>query len=80
MLREHCAREGRPYGEIEKTITRRVPDEAPVGQIVDEFGEVAALGFDKVIFSLAGTRDPQAAIDVLGKVVERADTLATAGR
>jgi F420-dependent oxidoreductase-like protein len=47
VLREHCDREGRDYDEIEKTVNFPfdVGGGANVNAIVDQLGELAAMGF-----------------------------------
>ncbi len=58
VLREHCERLGRPYGEIERStlqgvdLERESPD-----QIVDRFGALGEAGAQHVIFSLRGVAD-----------------------
>lgn len=49
VLRAHCERLGRPYGEIEKTLHMRVPDGESVDESVQRCAELAALGIDHVI-------------------------------
>ncbi|TKA08679.1 LLM class F420-dependent oxidoreductase [Actinacidiphila oryziradicis] len=72
VLREHCAREDRPFEEIEKTSTSRLSLDSSVGEIVDGLGQLAELGFDQVIHSLADVRDPRASVALLGQVAEEA--------
>jgi F420-dependent oxidoreductase-like protein len=51
-LREHCAREGRDYDEIRKTVYYRFdvgPDGENVGRILDELHQFAELGFQAAI-------------------------------
>src|SRR5688500_16038260 len=58
VLREHCERLGRPYGEIERStlqgvdLERESPD-----QIVEHFGALGEAGAQHVIFSLRGVSD-----------------------
>ncbi|HEV8560346.1 MAG TPA: LLM class F420-dependent oxidoreductase [Actinophytocola sp.] len=55
VLREHCEREGRDYDTIEKTVYYPFqPGEngAGVGQILDQLGQFAELGFTTVIGNL----------------------------
>jgi F420-dependent oxidoreductase-like protein len=57
VLREHCEREGRDYGEIEKTAYYVFdPGEhgERVGQIVDELGELADQGIQTAIGQVKG--------------------------
>lgn len=49
VLREHCAREGRDYDAIRKTVYHRFdvgPDGERVSQTIDELSRLAELGFD----------------------------------
>lgn len=58
VLREHCEREGRDYGEIEKTSLAYFADGAPsVDQVVDAVGRLAERGVDHVIFSQGTGQD-----------------------
>ncbi|TMR98924.1 LLM class F420-dependent oxidoreductase [Nonomuraea basaltis] len=49
VLRDHCARLGRPYEDIEKTLHMRIPDGQSVEESVQRCAELAALGIDHVI-------------------------------
>ena len=54
VLAEHCAVVGRPFGEIEKTIsTRFVPDES-ADQFAERCSTLAGLGLDHVVLLGAG--------------------------
>ena len=56
VLRDHCAREGRDYDTIEKTVYYPFdPGEngAEVNKIIDQLGQFAELGFTTAIGSLA---------------------------
>jgi F420-dependent oxidoreductase-like protein len=65
ILQEHCAKIGRPYTDIEKTsldtvsVTRdgRQGSVSPQ-QAIDEFGELASLGFDTLIVNMHNITDP----------------------
>jgi F420-dependent oxidoreductase-like protein len=57
VLREHCEREGRDYGEIEKTcyFTFDVGENGEkTGQVIDQLGELAGLGFQTAIGGVVG--------------------------
>jgi F420-dependent oxidoreductase-like protein len=79
VLREHCAREGRPYEEIEKTVLGFLPEGASLDQAVDTCGRLAELGVEHVIFS---ERNPQrpGVITLLGELAEQATKIVPAGR
>jgi hypothetical protein len=56
VLRAHCEAEGRDYGEITKTcyVTFDTGEKGEhAGQIVDELGRLAELGFTAVIGRVA---------------------------
>jgi alkanesulfonate monooxygenase SsuD/methylene tetrahydromethanopterin reductase-like flavin-dependent oxidoreductase (luciferase family) len=46
VLAAHCERAGRPYGEIEKTISTRLDPDAGPAAFADHCAELAALGID----------------------------------
>ena len=57
VLREHCDREGRDYNEISKTcyFVFDVGEKGEkAGQVADELGKLAELGFDAAIGAVAG--------------------------
>lgn len=58
VLREHCERVGRPYGEIERSVLKGVDleRESP-DQVVDRWGALAEAGAQHVIFSVRGVND-----------------------
>jgi F420-dependent oxidoreductase-like protein len=49
VLRAHCARLGRSFEAIEKTLHLRIPDGQTIDQSVQRCGELADLGIDHVI-------------------------------
>ena len=67
VLQGHCANEGRPYEEIEKTsldhvyVTRDgANDSMTAQQAIDRIGHLADLGFDQALMSLTNVSDPDA--------------------
>ncbi|GAA4901291.1 LLM class F420-dependent oxidoreductase [Streptomonospora salina] len=78
VLRGHCAAEGRPYAEIEKTALAMVGRDSSVDQVVDECGRLAELGIDHVICT--GYTDDEGAAAFLGRVAEQAADITPAGR
>jgi F420-dependent oxidoreductase-like protein len=65
VLRQHCADLGRPYGEIEKTVTTslRLSEHGAEGtetieQAVERFQLLADIGIEHVMFSLPSDWDP----------------------
>jgi F420-dependent oxidoreductase-like protein len=75
VLREHCARLGRPYDEIERSNLQSVrisADGAPGTQspaeIVDHFGELGDAGAQQIIFSVRDVWQIDK-IELLGKAV-----------
>jgi alkanesulfonate monooxygenase len=58
VLRAHCERLGRPYGEIERTVIKSVDTERDgADAIVDRWGALAEAGAQHVIFSVRGVND-----------------------
>jgi F420-dependent oxidoreductase-like protein len=58
VLREHCDRLGRPYGEIERTVLTSVDlDEEEPAAIVERFGGLVEAGAQHLIFSVRGVAD-----------------------
>src|SRR5450755_3947949 len=58
VIRGHCETVGRDYGDIEKTVLSRVNlAEESVGQVVERFGQLGAIGTDHVILGLAGVHE-----------------------
>jgi F420-dependent oxidoreductase-like protein len=60
VLREHCAREGRPYGDIEKTALCVLSADSTAGQLEETAGRLGELGIDQVIFSVRRPHEPTA--------------------
>jgi F420-dependent oxidoreductase-like protein len=86
VLREHCERLGRPYGDIEKTTlgglslsTDGRAGSSTVEQAVDRFGELAGLGVDHAIVSIQGVAD-EAAFELVPELVQRLEKIAPAAR
>jgi F420-dependent oxidoreductase-like protein len=88
VLREHCEKLGRPYGEIEKTtlgslyLTRDgrngslTPD-----QLIERLRELAALGIDQAIFNMPQNVADLEPFDLLAtKVIPAAEQIEVAGR
>ncbi|MEW2352821.1 LLM class F420-dependent oxidoreductase [Spirillospora sp. NPDC029432] len=79
VLREHCEREGRDYGEIEKTsLTTFADGRAPsVDQAVDTVGRLAEAGVDHVIWSQGTGQD---LAGPLGEALAQTEKIVPAGR
>ncbi len=60
VLREHCAREGRPYGDIEKTSLSVLTATTTAAQLEDTVGRLAESGVDQAIFSVRQPHEPNA--------------------
>jgi len=60
VLREHCAREGRPYGDIEKTSLSVLTATTTAAQLEDTVGRLAGSGVDQAIFSVRQPHEPNA--------------------
>lgn len=72
VLREHCAREGRPYGDIEKTVLAILTPQSTPDQLRETVGRLGEVGVDQVIFSVRRPYTP-------GAVAMLADLAAEAG-
>ena len=69
VLRERCAEVGRPFEEIERTNLQNVDlGRQSAAQVVDQFGTLAAVGVQHVIFSMAKPWDARN-IETLGRDV-----------
>jgi alkanesulfonate monooxygenase SsuD/methylene tetrahydromethanopterin reductase-like flavin-dependent oxidoreductase (luciferase family) len=54
VLRGHCEAEGRDYDDVAKTCYYRFDVSRGTGQVIDELGRLAELGFGTAIGSVAG--------------------------
>jgi F420-dependent oxidoreductase-like protein len=87
VLREHCATEGRPYADIEKTtlnaftLTRdgRNGTVSP-SQAIELFAAQAELGIDQAIFSLVNVHELEPFDVLTNEIVPVVEKLAVAGR
>ena len=86
VLREHCAAEGRPYSDIEKTSLDRLivandgREDAIHGQaLVDYFAGAARLGFDQAIVSLGNVAEP-GVFDLFSQVRDEIAAIPPGGR
>ncbi len=78
VLREHCAREGRPFDEIEKTVSYRFDlgeRGERVGEIVDDLGRLAGLGIQVAHGWIARTWEPRTMEIVAEQLVPAASEL-----
>jgi F420-dependent oxidoreductase-like protein len=58
VLAHHCERAGRPYADIEKTISTRLDPAAGPGVFADHCSELAALGIDHAVVITNGPWTP----------------------
>ena len=65
VLRAHCEREGRPYGDIEKTTLSVLTAESTPDQLEEVVGRLAEHGIDQAIFSVRQPHLP-GAVQLLG--------------
>jgi F420-dependent oxidoreductase-like protein len=87
VLKQHCANEGRPYEEIEKTVLMNLnmePSENGGKDVVEKtllrLQGFADLGIDQVIIALPNAADPHAFDLFKNGAVAAAAALTTAGR
>ncbi len=80
VLREHCEREGRDYAEIEKTALTWLPaGDGSADEAVKQCERLAALGIDHVIVAAPET-EPSRAVEELGELASRIESIVPAGR
>jgi alkanesulfonate monooxygenase SsuD/methylene tetrahydromethanopterin reductase-like flavin-dependent oxidoreductase (luciferase family) len=87
VLREHCQAVKRPYEQIEKTtlssynLTRdgRNGSTTPAAMI-EEFGQLAAMGIDQAIFSLQNVYDLEPFDLLATEIVPAVEKIQVAGR
>jgi F420-dependent oxidoreductase-like protein len=60
VLRGHCEAVGRPYEDVEKTLSTRFDPERPVGEFVEHCREAAGWGIEHVVVLAAGRWTPSA--------------------
>lgn len=77
VLREHCEREGRDYGEIEKTSLSLLPGTPSADEAVDTIGRLAERGVDHAIFSQGTGQD---LAGVLAEARAQTEKIVPAGR
>jgi F420-dependent oxidoreductase-like protein len=79
VLRDHCAAEGRPYEEIQKTTFGQVGETESADQLVDRFGRLASEGIDLAIVELPD-QGRGGSLARLADAVQAASRLVPAGR
>ncbi|MDP9844000.1 LLM class F420-dependent oxidoreductase [Streptosporangium lutulentum] len=79
VLRAHCARLGRPFEAIEKTLHMRIADDQSVDQSVQRCGELAALGIDHVIAAVPDAAD-DSSLARLAELASQVSGITPAGR
>ena len=68
MLREHCAREGRDFDSIEKTVTMHLDPTVEIGAALEQFREMHDLGITAAYLMSPGP-EPLDFVEVLGSRV-----------
>jgi alkanesulfonate monooxygenase SsuD/methylene tetrahydromethanopterin reductase-like flavin-dependent oxidoreductase (luciferase family) len=68
VLRRHCEQAGRPYDEIEKTLSTRLTPDDTVGTFVDRCREQASWGVTHAIVIRTGPWTPQS-VEILTAAV-----------
>jgi F420-dependent oxidoreductase-like protein len=79
VLAGHCAAEGRPYEEIQKTTFGVVGEDESADQLVERFGRLAAEGIDLAIVELPD-QGRGGSLERLAEAVGAVSGLAPAGR
>ena len=79
VLREHCAAEGRPYGEIHKTTYGQIAGTESDDQLLERFGNLADEGVDLAIVELPD-QGREGSLEHLAELIPQVEKLATAGR
>jgi F420-dependent oxidoreductase-like protein len=79
VLREHCAAEGRPYGEIEKTTYGQLTGGESAEQLLERFGRLATAGIDHAIME-PPDQWRESSLERLAEVVPAVAGLVPAGR
>ena len=79
VLAGHCAAEGRPYAEIQKTTFGLVGETESAGQLVERFGRLAEAGVDLAIVELPD-QGRGGSLERLAEAVAAASRLVPAGR
>jgi F420-dependent oxidoreductase-like protein len=84
VLKEHCAKLGRDYAEIEKTtLSRSYPDpndRSTIQQTLETLEYQASLGIDQVTLNMGNLSDPSIVELAAKEIVEPARAIAVAGR
>lgn len=71
VLKEHCSRLRRPYGDIEKTVVTYIkiaPDAMNTEEVVDLCEQFSGIGFDHVIFNMPNAHEI-APIEIIGEEI-----------
>jgi len=66
VLARHCADVGRPYAQIERTITTALQPDEPVDHFLDRCGELSELGIEHVVVITRGRPWTHDGVDTLG--------------
>jgi F420-dependent oxidoreductase-like protein len=72
-LAQHCADVGRPFDEIERTITTAMEPDEPVDHIVERFRALAEIGIEHVAVITRGRPWTHEAVATLGVAAARLD-------
>jgi F420-dependent oxidoreductase-like protein len=79
VLREHCAAEGRPYGEIQKTTYGQIAGTESDEQLLQRFGALADEGVDLAIVELPD-QGREGSLEHLAELIPQVEKLGIAGR
>ncbi len=79
VLREHCANEGRPYEDIQKTTYGQITGTESDEQLVERFQRLAGEGVDLAIVELPD-QGREGSLERLAELLSSLANLAVAGR
>lgn len=68
VLADHCAAAGRPYWEVEKTVTARMELAEPAESVAERCESFAEYGIEHVVFAADGPWTPEA-VEAVGEAV-----------
>ncbi len=71
VIERECAALGRPYEEVEKTVTTFLREGEPEADLVRRCRELASIGLDHVVVIARGRAFARAEVELLGRAADR---------